>query len=315
MIDLNKFAFVSNLRAMAVVMVVFYHCLCPFTPIWNCAEEQCSVTLSIAAKFINCISMPLFFAIAGYLFAFGKLNGKYSNFRKFIFAKFNRLIVPFLFWGVIVWFLSPERTIGEFLFYGASHLWFLGTLFLMFLAFYVLKFYKIRNEILMVCILSISIMNFKLPYMGTSLNTFFVYMGHFFIGILFAEHNIKIRNPQILLFASLAGLLALNFFYGVKYMDVIIWAFSLVTVTLIFYNGKSLLNRSIPVALKIEKESMGIYILHHILFQFLLTNSHFAAIYHKFAGCGALFITLSLLFVCYAFSAIARKTPFSKVLG
>lgn len=317
MTNSNKFPFVTNLRATAVVMVVLYHCLCPFTPIWNCAEEQCSFVITICAKFINSISMPLFFAIAGYLFAFGKLNGKYSDICKFIFAKFNRLLLPFIFWGIVVWTLLSQKTIGEFLFYGASHLWFLGTLFFMFIVFSIpclMRLSRNADFVLAICLLFISVACSKFPFMGTIANNLLVFCCYFFVGILFAKYEFKIYASKVLLILMVLILAVLTCFYEEKYVNTLIKLFSFSTLVFIFYNGKIYLNRSIPIARKIEKECMGIYILHHILLQLAFLSPDFESIYTKFRG-GAFLMAALLLLVCYIISVVARKTPFNKVLG
>jgi fucose 4-O-acetylase-like acetyltransferase len=104
---------------------------------------------TFAKEWIYVFHMPLFFFISGYLFSFkdGLENKSYG---KFILAKFQRLLIPYLVWNFL--FIIPKILMSNFLVDNVEfslskilkliitpramiwgHTWFLAALFLLFL--------------------------------------------------------------------------------------------------------------------------------------------------------------------------------------
>ena len=316
---MNKIYFVSNLKAFAVMMVVFYHCLCPFTPIWSCMDETCIDGLTVCAKFLNSLAMPLFFFLAGYLFFYGKLKGKYSKISFLLRNKFFRLILPFLFWGLVVWLILSNKSIIDFFVYGASHLWFLGTLFFLFVIFsssYLLKTSFKFDFLLILGLTLISCASLIIP----SNPGFIVYQilnyGYiFFAGIFLAKHDIVLKHSLVLLVISIMALLLSNYFFSISIMKIPVKILSLLTVVFLFYASRIYLNKKNPICENIEREGMGIYILHHFFLQFLLTNVVFSGLYYDYHIVSVIISAITLLFICFFCSVLFRKTPLSVFLG
>lgn len=129
-------------------------------------EKECEL-LATLKYIINIIQMPLFFSLSGYLF-YGSVN-KYSL--KTIIAKKNkRLIIPYIF--ICFLWMDPIKFILKVPHYeidclgtiikhqiiglNNGHLWFLYTLFAIFILFKILNDVKIiKNRIIDVFIIPI----------------------------------------------------------------------------------------------------------------------------------------------------------------
>lgn len=72
-----RFNDISILRVIAMLLVVFYHCLCPYS-IWDGSDyfigfhvEAWDVVDGVLAQ----IHLPIFFMISGYLFGYKRIVG------------------------------------------------------------------------------------------------------------------------------------------------------------------------------------------------------------------------------------------------
>lgn len=145
---------IDNLRAFAILTVVLGHSIILYSPEWQIYQtSQSSVLFSQIKHFINLYQMPLFFSLSGYLFA----GQKDQHFIEFLSKKTTRLLIPFLFVG-LCYMLPVKLILGYPPYQGKSlltvmkmfllgndtgHLWFLPTLFLIFLtAFFVKRVIK-----------------------------------------------------------------------------------------------------------------------------------------------------------------------------
>lgn len=76
----NKVRFndISLLRVSAMLMVVFYHCLCPYS-IWDGSDYFIGFhvqTWDVVAGMLSQVHLPIFFLISGYLFAYKRNMGE-----------------------------------------------------------------------------------------------------------------------------------------------------------------------------------------------------------------------------------------------
>ena len=106
--------------------------------------------VSKLTSFIYLFHMPLFIALSGALFAKSLDRGRYASFMELLNKKAKRLVIPFivvtLFYAVPIKFLSgyynastsvfSDVLIGQVLIQGNTHLWYLLTLFMIFLVVY-----------------------------------------------------------------------------------------------------------------------------------------------------------------------------------
>ncbi len=73
----TRFCDISLLRVMAMAMVVYYHCICPYY-IWDNGIDNAGVSVPLYTKLslvLNMTHLPIFFLIAGYLFGYKRIRG------------------------------------------------------------------------------------------------------------------------------------------------------------------------------------------------------------------------------------------------
>lgn len=75
----NKVRFndISILRVSAMLMVVFYHCLCPYS-IWDGSDFYIGFHVLIwvvVDGILAQIHLPIFFLISGYLYGYKRIRG------------------------------------------------------------------------------------------------------------------------------------------------------------------------------------------------------------------------------------------------
>ena len=141
---------IVNLRAIAILTVVIGHSIIIYSSEWNSIQTSVECPFFDSLKhIINLYQMQLFFFISGFLM-YGTLQ-KNISFKQFFNDKVNRLIIPYFFVGLL-WMIPVKSliNISDFsidqlfsqiinLFDGISngHLWFLFSLFTMFMFFYI----------------------------------------------------------------------------------------------------------------------------------------------------------------------------------
>lgn len=113
---------ISILRVSAMLLVVFYHCLCPYS-IWEGTDYFIGFHVQawdVVDGMLAQIHLPIFFLISGFLFGYKRNMGGYSNNVEFINNKVMRVLLPYVIVGLFLCFLQ-DRDIGQML-DGISHL-------------------------------------------------------------------------------------------------------------------------------------------------------------------------------------------------
>lgn len=177
---------IVRLRVLFTVLVVYYHTICPFTIKWNTGTSIFPILAceNLGAAFLGNVHMPFFTFVAGYLFC--NQFTKYVNIGSLLIVKAKRLLIPYLFWGIVLWG-SLDYTWMSFI-TGISHLWFLLMLFWCFPIGYIF----LRNQKwqwwLIICIYLFNMCCSYVPaYLA--LNNLAVYLPYFMIGILSAKYK------------------------------------------------------------------------------------------------------------------------------
>lgn len=83
---------ISVMRVMAMLMVVFYHCLCPYS-IWDGTDYFIGFHVAswdVVAGMLSQIHLPIFFLISGFLFGVKRNVGGYNDISKFIQNKASK---------------------------------------------------------------------------------------------------------------------------------------------------------------------------------------------------------------------------------
>lgn len=272
-----RLTYISYLRVMAMLMVVLYHCLC-YYGVWGYDDAVTVSGYTCFARFLNYIDMPIFIFISGFLYARILKWGGYNNLWHFIRSKCKRLLIPFWFWAVIVSIFISKKSFGDFIIYGASHLWFLGMLFFQFVIFHFTKSVwtrlsekKERQVFIIMLVLSVALV--KVPSNpGFIIYQTFCYMYVFYAGIIVCmrEMSRDLSYKQTLLsLLILLGVSCIDFRLG-KY---IIKPLSLWVVVSVFMYARTLHLRDNSIVRTLDSCSMGVYLLHHVILQYVLSYS------------------------------------------
>lgn len=277
---------IVNIRAIAIIIVVFGHSIILYSPSWGMYNTVNKVYLfEILKQIINVVQMPIFFSLSGYLFY--KTISKDNNFLNFLKLKFNRLILPFIF-TAIFWMIPIKKIINysnyndigmfeilKLVLTGkdAGHLWYLPTLFLIFLIMYFLcLFLKKRSFfedlLIFILLLLISIISNNVNtniYISSAL----FYSIYFYFGFCLFKYEDYIMNINKKIISLLVVfLMFIPIFINNLYLNYIITMIIILSLYIIAPNKT---NNYIS---SISKNSFGIYLFHLPLVY--ITYSYFA---------------------------------------
>ena len=147
---------IIKLRFIAIMAVVFGHSIILYDPCWNLYKTvNRSVFLEIIKHLINTFQMPLFFSISGFCFCYSLYKLKVNDYHEVIVGiikKAKHLLVPFFV--IAVFWMIPIRILCSYsdwsfskifvilkkvaLGFDCGHLWFLPSLFMIFLISYLI---------------------------------------------------------------------------------------------------------------------------------------------------------------------------------
>lgn len=146
---------ISMMSLVGIILVVFGHS--------GFEEPIIMEKLKVVHNWIYSFHMPLFFFISGFLFAFTNKDLTNIDYTSFIKKKFNRLYIPYIVLGLIIfgikYFLSNfshiDRTFSLenfFMMFIAPHwtastmgyLWYIATLFFLFIFVSILGVFKVN---------------------------------------------------------------------------------------------------------------------------------------------------------------------------
>lgn len=202
---------IVTLRALAIIIVVLGHSIIIYDPSWAggvyAPEVDCRL-FEIMKRCINIIQMPLFFSLSGYLFYFSV--SKYS-FIQVVRKKFKRLIIPY-FSIALLWMnpikiclkvvdqdsylsLFREQIIGNM----NGHLWFLYTLFALFLIFKLLYIHHLignRNSINELLVLGVLFVCNIYSWKFGPFSKIASYSLFFYLSFLINEYSHSILNAE-----------------------------------------------------------------------------------------------------------------------
>lgn len=325
---------ISYFRVIAMLMVVFYHCLC-YYGIW----PDSSITISgyvAVCQFLNSIDMPVFFILSAYLYADKLLNTDiYNNTKGFIWKKVKRLILPYLFWGIVINILFIDRYHFISLLYGISHLWFLLTLMMIFLIAHLTQKKWIKMSLSSLYILTfllfvISPLRELIPENILTIKQTLQYFPFFFIGIIFARSKQSIqsfssKNHKYLIIILLVALLSSVFlcFYttnyhliNTQYKNLFISLLSVIIISSSWILCQRVHFKGITIVRNLDYNSMGIYIIHHILIIAAISNNQLSTLiraHYIIAPITLFFVALSISWLMS--SLISRYKISSYIFG
>lgn len=286
-----KLSYISYIRVTAMLMVVFYHCICFYTERWGCTTEYIS-EYCILANILNRFDMSMFVFISGYLYGYLALKkDKYTDSKAFLINKAKRLLGPYLFWGLLMVVVSPTLYEISRLHNGIRHLWFLLMLFMIFTIVTLFKPLLLKKNswkldlvflsVVLVILSGIFFVKSSGIYIIKSsalcINNVCFFLPYFLIGIYIAKFDIKdailklspvlIHTITLILIVSISITCSLQFTGSMYITNALLLLFMPFMLTSV-----SLLSPDKPAKLILlfDSCSMGIYILHHIFIEHLI---------------------------------------------
>lgn len=316
---------INNIRAVAILVVVFGHSIILYSSTWNLYETlQTSIILDNIKEIINIFQMPLFFSLSGYLFSFSRMEQPFGIFLK---KKIRRLIIPFIVIGAF-WMIPIKMILGyvgyqNYNFIQAvvrmllnqenGHLWYLPTLFLLFIIFWIYK-KLVRNSIkndgfLVILLLIIGVFCWRLPSWNVPyLNYIYQYAWSFAFGMMIPKLP-QMKNVKYGTF------LKIFIFLGVSvavFIDVIFLdrndSFISLMVVYLFY--LIIPNKESVILNAISRNSFGMYLFHspliYITFTFFPNASPYKVVLLNFVVFGI---------ISYYLTEFARKCKVGFIIG
>lgn len=182
----NRVKWIDIAKGIGILLVLFSHVITSYVRQANNNDLLTSLPVQTVGSFF----MPLFFYLSG-IFISSNLK---RSFAKVFKRKFCRLMVPYFSWGivsVVFWSLyshkSPIPRILELPIRPIFVLWFVYSMFLSTLVFWIFQKYFSRNVILVVSVIlyiigygiggNIDVDSFIKPIVGVLQNFIFVYFG------------------------------------------------------------------------------------------------------------------------------------------
>lgn len=268
-----RFFDISVLRVLAMILVVYYHCICPYY-IWPAGIDSAGIIVPLYKELslgLVVTHVPVFFLIAGYLFGYKRFRGGYTDQKEFLASKAERVLVPYLTVGVLLIVLRQGRPEGMIA-GSIGHLWFLVTIFECyavgkltdFLIWEPTKVKVLAFLTVVVCALLAYISSFALS--ALFLDKFMFYLGGMLLGSVDFDRLRRWHSLFVSAAVASVAVMALVAVFG--WPHVINRICSIVLVFASFLAFRTSRIDSVPRWVKsLDTCSMGIYIVHHIVIQ------------------------------------------------
>ena len=146
------------LKIIGVLLVVIGHCTSIYTGGWVFTSPVNSPIYGLIASYVYTFHVPMLVFVSGAIYYYCRINKeKYSSIKSLIINKFKRLILPFLFVGII-YSIPIKYIIGMtegniinniksfVLGLNTGHLWYLLMLFNIFILFYLYESFILNKK-------------------------------------------------------------------------------------------------------------------------------------------------------------------------
>jgi fucose 4-O-acetylase-like acetyltransferase len=327
---------IVRMRAFAILVVMFGHSIILYNSSWNLySTDVVSPLLDVTKDIINTFQMPLFLAISGYCFYLSLSKKNMWNFDgifKGLKNKFSHLILPFFL--IALFYMIPMRMFCHYanwkgmnyfqivlqviLGKDSGHLWFLPTLFYIFVfSYFVLSKVKDIRMDVFICTGALLLMlaSSKVPvilfvnYFASSLYWFL--LGFFINKYIISKYTLTVRGHIFyLLFAvCCVFLLCVVLFVKNPYMHLLLE--KTVISILLFLSFVIIPNEKCNSATKqISDLSMGMYLLHSpLIYITFATIPNAAPIYVTCLN----FVVFGI--VSIIFSYVIKKSKIRMLMG
>lgn len=301
------------MRVTAMLMIVLYHCLCYNAGLWSSFDNQIQYGPIAVAGIYNVayVGLETFVFISGLLYYRIGETGKYDDIKIFLANKAERLLIPYIVWGLLLCIIFIGREYPIKLLYGISHLWFLLMLFEVFVIIAFTKCLWKKLSIKQSCIILAILMFLDggigklgiIPDDGKgkvllALQSTFDYLPIFYLGMMTEKtklyKDIAISDTVcVSLIVILFALGSLLFAVHLPLSRLYKWLPTYILIVTTY----SYLNKELPsiigggklkkLLMLLDRYSLPIYIVHHILifvyYDYLPNSQSFMTAHYIFA--------------------------------
>ena len=265
-----------NIRTLAIIIVVLGHSIILYSSSWNVYTTKYNILfLDILKDIINIVQMPIFFSLSGFLFFNYMTKKDNHNYINFIKKKAFRLLIPFVS-VALIWMIPIRKIINlssynnlslfvilKNLFLGkdTGHLWYLPTLFIIFVMMFYIGKFLIKNKnikkdcLSLIILLILSTHSFDF-YIYQYINSAFMYLLYFYIGWLINKYQNKLFENKKITFTIIA---IISFILVVAFKTFLNYIIAIDTIFVLYLFVP---NKTTKIIEKIDKNSFGIYLFH-----------------------------------------------------
>lgn len=285
---MNKLKDYEAMKGITILLVVFAHVTRMFSH-QGVVPISYSPVLEEVTNFIYIFHMPAFVAITGGVYYFVKRErGKYNDQLEFIKNKFKRLIIPFIFFSLIIvmpvmlyiglldsilWFLIKEVVLGA----PNTHLWYSIMIFVTFVLFNFLedKIYRTTERMNWFVFSMLNIFSFIIPNVFQAMNVL-KYLIFFYAGYWFQKNrsNVNIKTDKSLIYSITATLVSYVILFHSPLQDItvvnkVVQLIGGLSGTFMLYIFSELFSKTDyynnETFIEIKESSYGIYLLHPMI--------------------------------------------------
>lgn len=277
----------TTVKVITTILVVLAHVTRFYTIGGGVIKMNYNFFLHYVTSFIYSFHMPLFICVSGAVFSFCvKKRNKYKEFDVFVLKKIKRLMIPYfvfgIFWVTPVMYIlkltdkNPKNYIWNniILSFDARHLWFLWTLFFIFVLFWCAFQYlnsEKANIFLGMLLFLIAMISNNVPQIFQIQNICY-YSFFFWVGYVFDK-----KKEQIDQFLQKKKWLLVLEWVFISFVVLYTYNRALNLITAIFgmlflYQIAQIIGKNISelrLYKVIEKNSMGIYLFHPMIIYML----------------------------------------------
>lgn len=281
--DNKRLTYITDLRILVTLMVVFYHSFEIFV------DDNCGLNfprLSIYQGldiFIGLVQMPMFVFLSGYLFGLQYRKGRYIDFAHLIKKKTQRILAPLLVFGMAYYLLIPSVILEHVVWFNSiGHLWFLEMLFECFILQWCVRKVKATKQLILA--VAMSVVSTKVPLLF-GVNTLCIYFVYFNLAFLFAVKNRAFDSlwggklMYLVLVLSLASVYVINgiligedatfIHFSFRIYKMVVSLFLCIFLMRLF---SSFTHQQFSLLNSLDQTSFGIYLIHPFIM--------FALLYH-----------------------------------
>lgn len=316
---MKRIHYISVIRVLAMIAVVFYHCLCGYSDIWGGKFSWDIVPLwNKMAHILALFHMPVFIMISSFLFSYVQKNGGYASFTTYIYKKIKRVLVPYIIWGLFVCFLMKDNVSN--LLQGYSHLWFLMFIFEAYISYFLIDRlitrYHLEKVFFIFSLMFLCASNYIATHYCNNLlftmSQYVLYMPYYIIGVYLHKYKGKIKLPSLFLNSSV--ILAFIVFIYSRYWPIKSYVTNIscliIIIYLLYICSRFTESKFVTLIMSFDKYCIGIYLIHHIIIQ----EMNMSELGHHLMSHYMIYPLLQFVFVLF-FSVIITKILLRNKIG